>query len=137
MIYRAYKYCFYHFYAYGLKKWGEKSYPQYWAAFVVALFACLNIYTILIVFEIVSGIKAFTFYVMEDKSLRMVGIGLLFTLHYFLFVWNGKYREISHEFMHDKTTENKKKRRAMYLGVYVLSTVIFLFISGWLFIAKS
>lgn len=134
MIYRAYRYCFYHFYNYGLRKWGEKSYPQYWAAFVVATFAVINIYTLLIIIELVAKIKVFSTFVLNEQ-IRLVGIILIFWLHHSLFVGNGRYRAIFKEFSKEKESGSQKKR-ATYLGIYTLISVVGIFVSGWAFVVS-
>ena len=136
MLYRAYRYCFYHFYAYGLKKWGEKSYPQHWAAFVVATFACINIESLLMIFETVSGIRVFSSAIVQNKLPRLIGIALIFWFHQLLFVQNGRYRSIFKEFSQERATEDQKKKRARYLGIYTLISVIGFFVSSWIYIAK-
>src|SRR5579885_684470 len=122
MTYSCYQYAFYHFYAWGLKQWGSRSYPQYWAAFVVAIFAILNIYSVLILLEVIFKVKLFSLYVIGDKPLRGTFVLAVFFLHYFLFVRDRRYEKIAREF--SGAPKSVGSRRATYLGMYTSVTVL-------------
>ena len=137
MIYRAYKYCFYHFYKYGLKRWGERHYPQYWASSITAIFIVLNFYTLLLLIQTIFGVGVFSIIGRISRPIFIVLILSLLFLNDFLLVKNGRYKNIVHEFESDKLSESQKQKRATYLGLYTLISVVSLFVSGWIFIAKS
>jgi len=135
MIYSIYKYSFYRFYVYGLKKWGERSYPQYWAAFVVATLLTLNALSIAVLLEVFFAVKAFSAFGHIRKWQREILILTFYFLNYYFLASGGKYKKIKIEFDNDKRMKSESKRQSLILGIYVLTTTIGFFICMWIAIA--
>lgn len=115
--FNAYKYLYYRIYSWQLWAWGETNQPQLNALLGVTFLIYLNVYTLLVGINLVTG-----FSIIEQLSIGklklIILMGVIGIVNYFIFLHNGKYKQIAKQF---KKESEAKRRRNFYLClVYVV-----------------
>jgi len=124
-MWRAYKYIFYWLYSSQKKRWGEYDFPEFTALFIMILNLFAIFYSIAIIIDILTGVMIIPMDVAKEKIL-VVGFSLLI-IHYFIFVFNGRYKKIEKEFKGESKEERKRKGRWVLL-YDIGSIVLFIFL---------
>lgn len=110
-VWSSYKYTYYWLYTWNKGLWGEEDLPQFNVLLGMVLTLFCVFYSIIIILDIL-GLAVIA---VDAPKEIILGIGFsLLIIHYFLFVHNGKYKEIEQEFKQESKEERKRK------GVWVL-----------------
>ena len=118
---KAYRYLFYKLYS-----WLYKSdIAEYKAIFGISILITLNLLTLPQLFGIIAETKVHL-PKLSKEILIIIGISHIL-IHYFLLVFNNKYKRIIEEFEHENKTD--KKKGDLFVLVYVTSSVVFLLVS--------
>lgn len=118
-IVTAYKYFFYRTYKWQLKL-GDKNIPQVTAILVNSILLFLNLLTVIIWFQIMTGYK-----IQIENLYAITGTSLILLINYFIFLYNNKFKRIIAEF--DSETELQSARRGTLCLVYEIGTFLSFF----------
>jgi hypothetical protein len=120
-MWKAYKYTYYWLYTWQKKLWGEVDLPQYnvilglslsFIAIIMSFFSLLYI-----AFDIHFDLEK----IPKEKTLAFGFVLLL--IHYFLFVYKGKYKKIEQEFKEESIEE--RKRKGIWVLLYTFGSLAF------------
>ncbi len=118
-MYQAAKYLFYRIYKWQLSWWGKEDVPEFTAAIGVSIMFFINIFTILILIENISGLIIIDSFKYPRMYITIFGVILLY-INYLLFIRKGKYLRIAEEFK--KESKIMRKRRTKWIWTYVIGT---------------
>lgn len=125
-MYHKLKYLYYRIYTWQLNLWGEADVPEFTGAIGVSILLYVNIFTIIIIFEIISGSRIINSLVYPRLYIAIFLL-ITFYINYLLFVRKSKYIEIANEFR--KEGKALRKKRTIWMWVYIIGTLMTFFIS--------
>ena len=114
-IWTSYKYIYYREYTWNKKMFGESDIPEFTAVMVMTLSFILLIAIVIVLLNILFDMGINLIHI--PKTIVAIPYLGIVAIHYFLFAYKGKYRQIGKEF----ANESKRQR----------------FIRGWLVAAYS
>ena len=120
MIYKAYRYVYYCIYSWNLKQWGKSDIPEFNAMVGIAMLTCVNLLSVPIVIEAMTGYEIFAFPKL-CKSILVLGALSFLSFHYFVLYHNGKYKKIIKEFGSESKVQHK--RNTFWVGLYIFGSV--------------
>jgi hypothetical protein len=129
MIYKAIKYLYYRIYDWNLRAWGESDMPQYNAIIGVSFLIYLNIISLFIAIETLTGNQYFLF-LPNGEYYAAATCLLLLLVNYILLVRNGKYLKIAEEFK--KENPSQKRKGLVFVWLYVTGSFVILILLAWL-----
>ncbi len=111
-----YKYLFYRFYKWYIKSWGPKNNPQWKALLAESAIMYLNLFTIIILLEILGITNVLSHHISKLDVLVFANIILI--LNYFWLMNNGKYKRIAEKYKDEP--KKKRLRNAFLLWLFVI-----------------
>ena len=111
-IWQTYKYIYYWLYTWQRKLWGKYDVPEFNAVVGMSLSFLAIFFSLIALMYIIAGIE-----IIPDNIPKIemtVFLLCILGIHYFMFMYKGKYKEIEKEFKKESKKERKKK------GVWVL-----------------
>ena|SRR5690554_1244544 len=104
-LWKTYKYIYYWLYTWQKNLWGESDAPEFNASIGLSLSMGCNILSAIVLIDIIFNIKIFPNGIPRKEAL--IGIIILFLIHYFVFVHKGKYKRIEKEFINESNADRK------------------------------
>ena len=119
-IWTSYKYIYYREYTWNKKMFGESDIPEFTAVAVMTTNFILLIFIIIVLLNILFDTHINLISI--PKKIIIIPVMGIIALHYFLFAYKGKYRQIEKEF----ANESKKQRfiRGWLVGIYSVGTIV-------------
>ena len=112
-------------YSSNLRDWGEVGNdPKFNALLGITFLVYCNIFSLLYGLEALTGFNILN-QLGVGKVHAVAGAAVIGVINYFIFLHNGKYKQIAKQFK--KESETKKKRRFVWCMVYVITTFACLF----------
>ncbi len=127
---KFFKYLYFRIYMWNLRKWGKIDAPEYNAMFGVAMLILINILSIPLVIEVISGYRFFSFPELNTAILIIILL-IYLSLHYFIWIYDKRFEKIIKEFQTEKIPQQKKG--TFLLWFYVVLTFV-VFFGSWMII---
>jgi len=128
MFYNAIKYLYYRIYDWNLRAWGESDLPQYNAIIGISFLIYLNIVSIFIAIETLTGKQYLLFAPNTDYYIAATFL-ILLVFNYFLLVRNRKYLKIAEEFKGENSIQ--KRKGLFFIWLYVIGSFAMLILLVW------
>lgn len=132
MIWKTYKYIYYWLYTWQKKLWGENDVPEFNAVVGMSLSLSAILASMAVIIELITDVQIIPSGVPKVR-IAVVGI-IVLGIHFFLFMYKGKYKEIEKEFK--KESKKERRRKGFWVLVYTFGSLAFfiflLFFGIWL-----
>ena len=111
-----------------LRKWGKIDAPEYNAMLGVAMLILINIISIPLVIEVISGYRFFNFPELNTAILVIILL-IYLSIHYFIWIYDNRFKKIAEEFKKNEIYQQRKY--TIFLWIYVFLTLV-LFYGSWI-----
>lgn len=132
MIAKAYQYTFYRLYCYSAWANGKGDSNGFNAMIMIGLLVACNLFALLMCIESFLNINllaVFGEYSKWDWQLILPAI-LYFSLHYFLLIYQRRYKEIIKKY--SKESEEQRKQGTKWMWAYLVGTPVLFILSAYL-----
>jgi len=120
-IWQKYKYIYYWLYTWQRKLWGDSDAPEYNAYIGMSMSLTCLLASIAVTFELITNIRLIPSNLLKGEIVIIAVIFLL--IHYFAFVYKGKYKKIEEEFKNESKEERNKK--GIWVLIYTFGSMAF------------
>lgn len=120
-IWQKYKYIYYWLYTWQRKLWGDSDAPEYNASIGMSMSLGCLLASIAVIFELITNIRLIPSNLPKGEVVIVAVIFLL--IHYFAFVYKGKYKVIEKEFKNE--SKNDRKRKGVWVLIYTFGSMAF------------
>lgn len=131
-LWRTYRYIYYWLYTWQKKVWGESNAPEFNASIGLSMSMGCNILSIIVLIDVIFGVKTFPHGIPMREGL--IGIVIVLLFHYIIFIYKNKYEKIEKEF--EKESKEIRKRKGKWVLFYAFGSLAFyvflLFFGIWL-----
>ncbi|MBK7626000.1 MAG: hypothetical protein IPJ16_02160 [Bacteroidales bacterium] len=132
-MWHSIKYLYYKLFKLFVRINGQDDLPEYTAMLGLGTLFFLNMLSIV---SILNVVYPFTMFPSISRASFFVSVGIPYIIIlYFVFVFNGKYKRITNEFINESEDDRKKGRRKVVY--YMLFSLLFLIFSLILMIMQN
>ena len=135
-MFKAYKYVFYRIYIWSCNAWGEKELPHHNAVLGMVILTLLNLFVILAILQLITGVDFTAFGAYSDKELALPVLCYI-AIHYYILFRKKRYKKIIEKY-NQKSKEEHKKNTTWVMAYIIGTPILYLIILAvGVFFSKS